>query len=1362
MGAVRLFNEYYARLLADARELYKDNGLAEDAAMATLEQFISCREKYDPAKGELYPWLKTIMRNNFISSKRVRKNTDTLYVSPEELKILSDSQANPLDFDEKISRDEEKIVVEAVKTLSPKLREAVMLHYFDDQPLANIARYLKISESSVKNRLFCARKILAHRLADKLGKKKPLAILLALLFGAGALFGAWQAGVALVEAMSNGESKSEVGRAVSMKPPTAENTQTTLTTKQEVKQMKNMKMTMLAATTAASMMMASSATAEAVAYGPQCYSQRELVAMWDCSSGLDNTGWVDWVGGKAKFVWDSTSGMTMSATEGVYFPGVQGVCGYMNATDAEASFFSALGKKNASNSIGGIGTIEIVINPSVWSSYQAAFHTSFNGMAANPQCCFSNNGAGLSTWGFSSGHQQVTISATKLYTIATHASDGVRRGLSFLNGKASSAGSGNGFWITSSESKAAIGNTVNGNYPYKGKIYAIRVYARELSSVEIAEHARIDAVRFGGAEDLPAVARFPMENGYYSNVERDGIQSKACVFTNTAEEIEWTVPAGVSSIELLMVGGGGSAGQPGNASYVASGAGAGGLVYEKTYAVTPGSVYAIKVGAGGAAVTPESYRNGNRGEDTTFYLKDTETGFTAMGGGAGSCGYEYTDAEKGGCGGGRYYNFSGSAGLQSTLGYGMGCAGGSVASGKHSQSAGGGGGATSAGSDPGGQQGSMVGIGIGGNGFVSDIAGVSTEYAHGGDSSLVASESTVKTPGVDGFDGRGNGGTPSSGSYAPGSGKGGDGVVIVRYAKVGRQLTVSPNIGYLVSLDGEEYADAISTSVPFGDKVTIFAKKSDSGEATFEWSGSLPAGTIISADTKAISFMMPEDDLAVSVIGSAANSRTLTIVVDPAEGGVVDGDSSETYPDGTIVTHTATPSEHYNFVAWEGDGEIVGNKITVTMDDDKTITAKFAQKPRFSLSLAESPYGSISATPAAETYEQGEKVTLTAEPNEGVRFMRWGGDAVGTSLSIQITMDGDKTVSAIFGYELTIIPSECGVIEGATSGEVFEIGESVNLTAIPNEGCEFIAWGGDASGSTPTTTVKMDGTRTAMAYFKDANGRVYTEWGYSNVVKVAGVKRCVLAFTQVGKQHTFTLPSNVKELDYLIVGGGGGGGGYMGGGGGAGGLIAANGVAIAKGTTLSVLVGAGGVGGVGGVDVAGNGGKGSISTLSYGGTSLSADGGGAGGGGWKAGGNGGSGGGCGCYTQGLGGSATQGNKGGDSLDKHFAYGAGGGGADGEGGDNSGSTPGVGGLGFESFITGESAFYAAGGGGGAYKGNGAAGGSGIGGNANGGDGVDGTGSGGGGAGEYGTGGKGGSGVVIVSYPIAASGLMLMIY
>lgn len=108
-----------------------------------------------------------------------------------------------------------------------------------------------------------------------------------------------------------------------------------------------------------------------------------------------------------------------------------------------------------------------------------------------------------------------------------------------------------------------------------------------------------------------------------------------------------------------------------------------------------------------------------------------------------------------------------------------------------------------------------------------------------------------------------------------------------------------------------------------------------------------------------------------------------------------------------------------------------------------------------------------------------------------------------------------------------------------------------------------------------------------------------------------------------------------------------------------------------------------------------------------------------------------------------------GNKGGDGLNIAFEVGAGGGGANGKGEDNSSSVPGAGGLGFESSITGEPVCYAAGGAGGkgtAIPSNG----------------VDGTGSGGDGSGNGKTGGKGGDGIVIVSYPVTAQGLVFVIY
>jgi len=56
---------------------------------------------------------------------------------------------------------------------------------------------------------------------------------------------------------------------------------------------------------------------------------------------------------------------------------------------------------------------------------------------------------------------------------------------------------------------------------------------------------------------------------------------------------------------------------------------------------------------------------------------------------------------------------------------------------------------------------------------------------------------------------------------------------------------------------------------------------------------------------------------------------------------------------------------------------------------------------------------SVNRTPNKTNYASGEKVTLTAQPLTGYRFSTWTGEASGTDASITITMDSNKTVTAI-------------------------------------------------------------------------------------------------------------------------------------------------------------------------------------------------------------------------------------------------------------------------------------------------------------------------------------------------------------
>ena len=73
----------------------------------------------------------------------------------------------------------------------------------------------------------------------------------------------------------------------------------------------------------------------------------------------------------------------------------------------------------------------------------------------------------------------------------------------------------------------------------------------------------------------------------------------------------WTVPAGVTSVEALVVAGGGAGGYDRG-----GGGGAGGLSYSSALTVTPGSTYTIGVGAGGIGGT--AYRNNNGQSQSGF------------------------------------------------------------------------------------------------------------------------------------------------------------------------------------------------------------------------------------------------------------------------------------------------------------------------------------------------------------------------------------------------------------------------------------------------------------------------------------------------------------------------------------------------------------------------------------------------------------------------------------------------------------------------------------------------------------------------------------------------------------------------
>jgi len=68
----------------------------------------------------------------------------------------------------------------------------------------------------------------------------------------------------------------------------------------------------------------------------------------------------------------------------------------------------------------------------------------------------------------------------------------------------------------------------------------------------------------------------------------------------------------------------------------------------------------------------------------------------------------------------------------------------------------------------------------------------------------------------------------------------------------------------------------------------------------------------------------------------------------------------------------------------------------------------------YTLSTSISPSGAGSVSPSDGQYEEGSQVTLTATHASGYTFDSWNGDASGSSTTITITMDSDKSLTAHF------------------------------------------------------------------------------------------------------------------------------------------------------------------------------------------------------------------------------------------------------------------------------------------------------------------------------------------------------------
>ncbi len=212
--------------------------------------------------------------------------------------------------------------------------------------------------------------------------------------------------------------------------------------------------------------------------------------------------------------------------------------------------------------------------------------------------------------------------------------------------------------------------------------------------------------------------------------------------------------------------------------------------------------------------------------------------------------------------------------------------------------------------------------------------------------------------------------------------------------------------------------------------------------------------------------------------------RIITLNYD-GQGTVAKNPDLTAYVYGQTVNLTASANPGWTFDHWSGDATGSANPTTVTMTGNKTVTAVFTQN-HYTLSTATDGSGTVNRDPDQSTYTYGQVVHLTAQADLGWTFDHWNGDATGTSNPVDVTINGNKAVTAYFTqnhYTLSITTDGSGTVTKEPDQTTYTYGQVVTLTAQADLGWTFDHWTGDAIGSSATATITMTGDKAATAYF---------------------------------------------------------------------------------------------------------------------------------------------------------------------------------------------------------------------------------------------------------------------------------------
>lgn len=153
----KIYLEFHGKVMGYLCARIKSRAEAEDICSDVFEKIFRRFDQYDASKSSVSTWVFTITRNTLIDHFRRARPQEELDEN------LSDSS----EIDEGLLRNESlEELAAALRKMPEELRDLIVLRYYDNRPLTEVAEMMGLSYGAVKLRHQKALGMLKRALAD--------------------------------------------------------------------------------------------------------------------------------------------------------------------------------------------------------------------------------------------------------------------------------------------------------------------------------------------------------------------------------------------------------------------------------------------------------------------------------------------------------------------------------------------------------------------------------------------------------------------------------------------------------------------------------------------------------------------------------------------------------------------------------------------------------------------------------------------------------------------------------------------------------------------------------------------------------------------------------------------------------------------------------------------------------------------------------------------------------------------------------------------------------------------------------------------------------------------------------------------